>query len=408
MYIAYLWVDSWLKLMSACAEQVQSATVALGGNDILDDEALRLKAEHEAALDQLRATHADELGKLERRMMTYRDDMVRLQTGYTGEIGTLRARLEAGTAELQAEAERQLQQQEAVRAEEASMRAALEATIAGLQSERAALQAELAAARRDAASAGAAAEAARAESRTMRADAVAAASAREEIEALRRKLAAATAETQEARQENRKLAAECGAHAHKSERMAADLDRLRAELADALATAAAAPPAAAEQVAGSVKPTRKPRKSAVVTPVGPVPATAAPVAEVLTLAAPPAPVMEALPFDVVEVPPAPLPAAPEAEAAAEPVGLSVRFHKPAGWAEPLYVHYWATDPGVAEPAWPGEVMTEAGDGWWAHRIDGARTASLLFTDNAGHQTGDLFRDRSGGLDHDGQWVDDRR
>ena len=99
-------------------------------------------------------------------------------------------------------------------------------------------------------------------------------------------------------------------------------------------------------------------------------------------------------------------AAPAVEAAAEPAGLSVRFRKPAGWAEPLYVHYWATDPGVAEPVWPGIPMTDAGDGWWAHYIEGTRAADLVFNDNSGNQTGNLHRDRSGRLGGDGGWVDD--
>lgn len=150
MYIAYLWVDSWLKLMSACAEQVQSATAVLGGNGALGDEALRLQAGDDTALDQVRAAHADELGKLERRMIAYRDDLLRLQADHADEVGALRARLEAGAAEVQAEAQRQRQQEEAQRAEAASTRSAFEATVAGLQSELAAAQAELAAARRDA------------------------------------------------------------------------------------------------------------------------------------------------------------------------------------------------------------------------------------------------------------------
>ncbi|MFO1118983.1 MAG: starch-binding protein [Rhodospirillales bacterium] len=399
MYIAYVWVDSWLKLMSACAEQVQSATAVLGGNGALGDEALRLQAGHDPALDQVRAAHADELGKLERRMIAYRDDLVRLQADHANELGALRARLEAGPAALQAEAER---------AEAASARAALEATIAGLQNELTAARAELAAARRDAASAGATAERARAESRTLRAGAAAAASAREKIEDLRRQLAAATAETAEARREIRKLTADRDALVRESESRAVDLDSLQAKLADALA-AASPEPAAAEPVAAGAKPARKPRRSAVVTPAGPLPAaTVVPVGVAPAVSGPVATlVREAPAVAVAEAPPAPLRAAAEPEAAAEPTALTVRFRKPAGWDEPLYVYYWATDPGVTEPSWPGLPMTDAGDGWWAHRIDGARAASLLFNDDSGHQTGDLYRDRSGGLDHDGGWVDDQ-
>lgn len=117
--------------------------------------------------------------------------------------------------------------------------------------------------------------------------------------------------------------------------------------------------------------------------------------------------MEAPAVAVAEAPPAPLRATAKPEAAVQRAELTVRFRKPAGWAEPLYVHYWATDPAVPEPGWPGEPMADAGDGWWTHRIDGARTANLIFNDNSGHQTGDLYRDRSGGLDHDGGWVDDQ-
>ena len=97
---------------------------------------------------------------------------------------------------------------------------------------------------------------------------------------------------------------------------------------------------------------------------------------------------------------------PVEQASAAPPALTVGFRKPEGWAEPLYVYYWATHPAVAEPGWPGMAMSDAGDGWWTCRIEGAAAADLLFNDHRGNQTGDLRRDRCGRLDRDGRWIDD--
>jgi hypothetical protein len=98
------------------------------------------------------------------------------------------------------------------------------------------------------------------------------------------------------------------------------------------------------------------------------------------------------------------PAASSIEPAAH--GLKLHFKKPADWAEKVFVYYWDTDPATEELQWPGVPLTQEND-WFVHWLPQIRSAHLVFNDNAGKQTQNLYRDRSGWLDADGTWHDDK-
>lgn len=401
MYIAYLWVDSWLKLMSACVEQMQPEAVAPGRNGRLAaGEIERLRAEHDGVLQALLAAHANELGELEQRMTTHRDALVEMRAAHTDELEQLRSKAGDAAAvaaewarryeQLRTETERLREAAAAastVQENQTAARAAFEATIAALQSELSAARKELRAARQEMAAASAVVEDLRAQNETLRADvekAIAAASAdgerlRGTVAELRAQVQRETAAAEAVRQDNRLLTAELATRTEESKRLAAEMAKARARL-DTPPPAGQAPTAAsADEVPMAAKRGRR---------------SAAPVAAAATSAVAAA---EAAGGTLV----AERPAVGQASAPA----LTVGFRKPEGWAEPLYVYYWATSPGVAEPGWPGAAMSAAGDGWWTCRIEGTAAADLLFNDHRGNQTGDLRRDRSGRLDWDGRWID---
>ena len=70
-------------------------------------------------------------------------------------------------------------------------------------------------------------------------------------------------------------------------------------------------------------------------------------------------------FDALSTPPGCL-AMPE---------LIVHFHKPADWADTVYIHYWNSYPHAQGSAWPGVAMTAEADGWFSYRLVGC----LLYT-----------------------------
>jgi chromosome segregation ATPase len=98
------------------------------------------------------------------------------------------------------------------------------------------------------------------------------------------------------------------------------------------------------------------------------------------------------------------PAASSAESAVR--DLELHFKKPADWAETVFVYYWDTDPATEKLQWPGVPLDVEADGWLVHRFSQIRSAHLVFNDNAGKQTQNLYRDRSGWLDADGTWHDE--
>ncbi|MCI8669814.1 MAG: starch-binding protein [Lachnospiraceae bacterium] len=70
-------------------------------------------------------------------------------------------------------------------------------------------------------------------------------------------------------------------------------------------------------------------------------------------------------------------------------GIKLHFLSPWGGAN---VYYWGLTPaGAVEPsAWPGDEMTDEGEGWFGFELPGVDAASLIFN-YSGNQTGDLSR-----------------
>ncbi|HYN39511.1 MAG TPA: starch-binding protein [Rhodospirillales bacterium] len=354
MFITYFWVDSWLKLMAACAEQMQPLAADDDVRTALVDELEQVRAslaDSEAALatmDRQRGELQAKLEQQQRQAEAERADHARAQ--------------QAGAAD----AEARLRQETAARAAAQSEIETLRRKLTAAQTEAATARAE--AQRRQEENAAIRAEAEESLGRTS----ALAERMREEARELRKELDATAAETAAVRRENQQLAKEVAAYIRDSERMAAELGALKVQIVNAIAAAeaaeklAAAEPAAAAPAAIAIAPDAEVRKPAKRT-------------------------------------------RKQAAASAEtvpPADLALRFRKPDGWAEPVYVHYWETDPAAAEPAWPGTAMANAGDGWWQHRIDGVRAASLVFNDNAGNQTANLRRNRPGSLGADGTWTED--
>ncbi|MGB7914159.1 MAG: starch-binding protein, partial [Rhodomicrobium sp.] len=84
--------------------------------------------------------------------------------------------------------------------------------------------------------------------------------------------------------------------------------------------------------------------------------------------------------------------------------LIVHFRRPAGWANTVRIHYWNTRPEDQRTQWPGAAMLAERGGWFVRHFADVEAASLVFTDGAGRQTGDLWRDRGGWYRH-GRWYD---
>ena len=84
--------------------------------------------------------------------------------------------------------------------------------------------------------------------------------------------------------------------------------------------------------------------------------------------------------------------------------LIVHFRRPAGWADTVRIHCWNTRPEDQGTQWPGAAMVAEGAVWFIRHFVGVEAASLMFTDGAGRQTGDLWRDREGWY-RDGRWYD---
>nr|VFK68250.1 MAG: Glycosidase [Candidatus Kentron sp. UNK]VFK73495.1 MAG: Glycosidase [Candidatus Kentron sp. UNK] len=84
--------------------------------------------------------------------------------------------------------------------------------------------------------------------------------------------------------------------------------------------------------------------------------------------------------------------------------LVLHFQKPADWADTVCIHCWNAQ-GGSDTAWPGVPMTAEGNGWFRHEFHGVASASVVFHDGQGKQTGDLHRDRAGWLVADGAWHD---
>ncbi len=67
----------------------------------------------------------------------------------------------------------------------------------------------------------------------------------------------------------------------------------------------------------------------------------------------------------------------------------VHFRRPSGWSNTPNTYFWAAEPTVTAPGWPGAPMTDEGNGWWVHTIAGAKCANIIFNNNSSPQTADL-------------------
>ncbi len=85
--------------------------------------------------------------------------------------------------------------------------------------------------------------------------------------------------------------------------------------------------------------------------------------------------------------------------------LIVHFKRPSDWRNTVNIHYWDTTPAVPQTTWPGVAMTAEGDDWFIHRFETAETASVVFNDGAGRQSGNLRRDQEGWYYRNNQWYD---
>ena len=86
--------------------------------------------------------------------------------------------------------------------------------------------------------------------------------------------------------------------------------------------------------------------------------------------------------------------------------LVLHLRKPVDWAATVNIHYWNARPVAASTAWPGVPMTAEGGDWFFFRFERIAAVNFVFTDSAGRQTGDLWRDREGWY-RDGRWYDNR-
>lgn len=85
-----------------------------------------------------------------------------------------------------------------------------------------------------------------------------------------------------------------------------------------------------------------------------------------------------------------------------PTSLTIHFKKPSNWGTAT-MYFWQDNNGnpIAGTSWPGETMTDDGNGWYSYTINGQDCASIIFNDNGANQTDDLFRCGEGW--YDGQW-----
>ncbi|GAA4276269.1 hypothetical protein GCM10022259_09930 [Aquimarina mytili] len=84
----------------------------------------------------------------------------------------------------------------------------------------------------------------------------------------------------------------------------------------------------------------------------------------------------------------------------------IHFKKPANWSS-AFVYLFNKTTGTALPgfpAWPGVAMQKEGDSpWYKHTVDQNVEVGIVFNDNGGAQTDDLFRTTAGWYDN--QWTD---
>lgn len=72
------------------------------------------------------------------------------------------------------------------------------------------------------------------------------------------------------------------------------------------------------------------------------------------------------------------------------VGSGLQIHFKSDWGSATKIHYWNASNGSSS-AWPGEAMTDEGNGWYVFTIEGTSSSQLLFHNGSGAQTADLQR-----------------
>ncbi|HAS42869.1 MAG TPA: hypothetical protein DCS93_20485 [Microscillaceae bacterium] len=87
-------------------------------------------------------------------------------------------------------------------------------------------------------------------------------------------------------------------------------------------------------------------------------------------------------------------------------GFSVYLKKDPSWNE-ARIHHWDAQPAgiLSDSNWPGVIMTDVGDDWYRFDFNGVISSNLLFHNNAGSKTVDMFRDKDGWYQN-GQWYDE--
>lgn len=95
---------------------------------------------------------------------------------------------------------------------------------------------------------------------------------------------------------------------------------------------------------------------------------------------------------------------------AEPAGrctvaseIIVHLKRPAAWTNIPRVYYWNTTPALPAVAWPGNAMTDEGNGWWKYIIKGASCGNVIFNNSNSPQTADLLN-VCGEKWYDNGWV----
>jgi glycosidase len=88
------------------------------------------------------------------------------------------------------------------------------------------------------------------------------------------------------------------------------------------------------------------------------------------------------------------------------VDLVVHFKRPDGWQPAITIHYWDTAPTAAATNWPGVAMTAEANAWYRFAFTGIEAASIVFTDGAGRQTGNLRRTAPGWFFTNNAWYDE--
>lgn len=58
--------------------------------------------------------------------------------------------------------------------------------------------------------------------------------------------------------------------------------------------------------------------------------------------------------------------------------VTIHYYDSAGWAKPFAYMY---GDGVRSASWPGERMTDDGDGWYSVTVDAPHGLRVLFSDN---------------------------